>query len=103
MKLSVVIPVYNEEGNLRPLHARISAVAAAHADDHEMIFVDDGSTDDSLAVIRELKQDDPHVRFVSFSRNFGHEIATTAGLDHAGGDAVVLIDADLQDPPEVIP
>lgn len=103
MKLSIVVPVYNEEPNLRLLHQRLSAVAAGCGDDYEIVFVNDGSADGSLAIMKELAAADPHVRFVSFSRNFGHEMASSAGLDRSTGDAVVLIDADLQDPPELIP
>jgi len=102
MKLSIVVPVFNEQDNLRPLHARLARVASACADDHEIIFIDDGSTDGSRTVMEALTREDAHVRHIAFSRNFGHEMATTAGLDHADGDAVVIIDADLQDPPEVI-
>lgn len=101
-RLSVVVPVFNEEGNLETLHQRLTEVLEPLARDHEIIFVDDGSRDGSLESIRRLAAADPHVRFVSFTRNFGHESATSAGLDFASGDAVVIIDADLQDPPEVI-
>jgi dolichol-phosphate mannosyltransferase len=103
MKLSIVVPACNEEENLRVLHARLTRAALDAADSHEIIFVDDGSRDRSLHVVRELAREDPRVRYLSFSRNFGHEIASTAGLDRATGDTVVLIDADLQDPPELIP
>jgi glycosyltransferase involved in cell wall biosynthesis len=103
MRLSVVVPCYNEEGNLAELHRRLAAVLPTTADDWELILVDDGSTDGTLAAMRRLSAADPHVRYVSFSRNFGHEAASTAGLDRADGDCVVLMDADLQDPPEVIP
>lgn len=103
MKLSIVVPAFNEEGNLRTLHARLARVAESCADDYEIIFIDDGSEDRTLEVIRELSEHDPRVQYVSFSRNFGHEVASTAGLDRANGDTVVLIDADLQDPPELIP
>jgi len=103
MKLSIVVPVFNEEGNLRLLHERLGAVLKPHADEYEIIFVNDGSRDGSLAIIRDLASLDPNVRYLSFSRNFGHEVATTAGVDAATGNAVVLIDADLQDPPEIIP
>lgn len=100
--LSVVAPVYNEEDNLRPLCVRLSSVLVGLGCDYEILLVDDGSTDSSLAVMGELAAADPHVGFISFTRNFGHESATSAGLDFASGDAVVIIDADLQDPPEVI-
>lgn len=102
-ELSVVVPAFNEEGSLRALHARLTPVLESCAASHEIVLVDDGSRDRTLEVMRELSNLDPRVRYVSFSRNFGHEVATTAGLDHAVGRAVVLIDADLQDPPELIP
>jgi len=101
-ELSVVIPVFNEESNIDLLYQRLkSALQPLGA--IEFIFVNDGSQDQTLAKIKSLRQSDPNVKFVSFSRNFGHQIAVTAGLDASRGDAVVIIDADLQDPPEVIP
>ncbi|MFN7020963.1 MAG: glycosyltransferase family 2 protein [Phycisphaerales bacterium] len=102
MKLSIIIPCLNEEANLRTLHERLTRVASAASEDHELIFVDDGSRDRTLGLLRELAASNPRVRYVSFSRNFGHEVAVAAGLDRATGDAAVLIDADLQDPPELI-
>lgn len=102
MRLSVVVPVFNEEGNLRELHRRLRVVLPTLAAEFEIIFVDDGSRDGTLAVLEELAGKDSAVKYLSFSRNFGHEIASSAGLDHAGGDAVVLMDGDLQDPPEAI-
>jgi len=102
MKLSVIVPAYNEEANIRPLYDRLVPVLEKISPEHEILFVDDGSTDGTLRAIEALASNDRNVGFVSFSRNFGHEIASTAGLDRAGGDAVVLIDADLQDPPELI-
>ncbi len=102
MTISVVIPAFNEEANVPLLHERLTAVLGRCADDHELVFVDDASTDGTLAALRRLAASDPRVRFVSLSRNFGHEIAVAAGLDLARGDAVVIIDADLQDPPELI-
>ena len=102
MKLSVIVPAYNEEANIRPLYDRLVPVLTGLTDEYEILFVDDGSTDETLPAIQDLARKDPRVGFVSFSRNFGHEIASTAGLDRAEGDAVVLIDADLQDPPELI-
>jgi len=101
--ISVVIPVYNEEGNLEALHQRLAALEQPGGDRYELIFVDDGSRDGSREIIRRLAAADPRVRYVFFSRNFGHEQATTAGLDRAAGDAAVIIDSDLQDPPELIP
>ena len=100
--LSVVVPCLNEEGSLPLLMGRLSPVLNAITDSWEVVLVDDGSTDSTLDVMRALREDEPRVQFVSFSRNFGHEAATTAGVAHALGDAVVLIDADLQDPPELI-
>lgn len=102
MELSVIIPVFNEEANILVLHQRLTAVAAGISPDYELIFVNDGSRDRSIELLRGLAGSDPHVRFIHFSRNFGHQIAVTAGLDHASGRAVVIIDADLQDPPELI-
>jgi glycosyltransferase involved in cell wall biosynthesis len=102
--ISVVVPVFNEEGCLAELHRRLTAVLRKVAGSYEMVFVDDGSHDGSLALLRELHASDrEHVRVISLSRNFGHEMASTAGLRYARGRAVVLIDADLQDPPELIP
>jgi dolichol-phosphate mannosyltransferase len=97
-----VVPVFNEEGNLRSLHERLTSVVQPLVGDYEIIFVNDGSTDHSMQLMGELAAVDPHVRFLGFTRNFGHESATSAGLDYASGDAVVIIDADLQDPPGVI-
>ncbi|MGY2130892.1 glycosyltransferase family 2 protein [Hymenobacter sp. HD11105] len=103
MDLSVIIPVYNEESNIRVLYERLRAALAPAALAYELIFVNDGSHDQSLALIHELATRDAHVRYIDFSRNFGHQIAVTAGLDLAAGAAVAIIDADLQDPPELIP
>lgn len=102
-RLSVVVPVYNEMDCLPELHARLGRVMDAIGLPWELVFVDDGSRDGSLEVMRDLRRADSRVAVVSLSRNFGKEIATTAGLDHACGDAVIIIDADLEDPPEVIP
>jgi polyisoprenyl-phosphate glycosyltransferase len=100
--LSVVVPVFNEARNLRPLVAALGPVLEKDAGNWEVIFVDDGSADDSLAVIREINASDPRYRAVSFSRNFGKEIAIAAGLDHARGQAVAIMDADLQHPPAIL-
>ncbi len=100
--MTVVVPVYNEEECLDALHGRLTEVLSAVGDDYEILLVNDGSRDRSLSIIHRLAHQDPHVGFVSFSRNFGHEAATTAGIEHARGQTVVLIDADLQDPPELI-
>jgi len=101
--LSVVVPVYNEAEGIDAFYERAKAAFAALPDlDHEILFVDDGSSDGSLERLAALSRGDPAVRVLKFSRNFGHQIAITAGIDHAEGDAVVVIDADLQDPPEVV-
>ena len=99
---SIIVPIYNEKENLPVLHRRITEVLNSTGEPWELILVDDGSTDGSTDIIRELAQKDEHVRPVIFARNFGHQIAITAGWDYARGDAVVIIDADLQDPPELI-
>ncbi|NPV40828.1 MAG: glycosyltransferase family 2 protein [Anaerolineae bacterium] len=99
---SVVAPVFNEIGCVEEFYTRISGVMGSLKAAWELVLVDDGSTDGSTEIIRSLAEKDPHVRPVIFARNFGHQIAVTAGLDYARGDAVVVIDADLQDPPEVI-
>jgi polyisoprenyl-phosphate glycosyltransferase len=100
---SVVIPMYNEAEIVGEMHRRLSAVMAALTVPWEAIYVNDGSDDATLRIVEVLRQADSHIAIVNLSRNFGKEIATTAGLDHAHGDAVIVIDADLQDPPEVIP
>lgn len=101
--LSVVVPAYNEEGVLPEFHKRISAVLESMTIDAEIVYVNDGSIDNTLAVMQRMRESDPRVAIVDLSRNFGKEIALTAGLDHASGDAIVFIDADLQHPPELIP
>jgi glycosyltransferase involved in cell wall biosynthesis len=102
-RLCVVVPVYNEEDALPEFHRRLAAALAKLSLDAEIIYVNDGSNDASLQILRRLRNDDPRVAVVDLSRNFGKEIAVTAGLDHSRGDAAVVIDADLQDPPELIP
>ena len=106
MLLSVVVPCYNEEAVLRETHRRLGAALEAITEreglDYEVVYVDDGSRDRTPLLLQQLQAGDRRVRVVRFSRNFGHQIAVTAGVEHARGDAVVLIDADLQDPPEVI-
>ena len=103
MLISVVIPCYNEAAVLRETHRRLSDMAGQIADaTFEFIFVDDGSKDETATVLHELSVADGRVRGLRLSRNFGQQVATTAGFEHATGDAVVLMDADLQDPPELI-
>jgi polyisoprenyl-phosphate glycosyltransferase len=99
--LSVVAPVYNEEATIDEFYVRVGR--ALEGVPFELVLVDDGSKDDSPAILERLADSDPRVRIVYLSRNFGHQTALTAGLDHAQGDAVVMLDADLQDPPELIP
>jgi len=99
--LSVVAPMYDEEALVTTFHARVCA--ALEGVPFELVLVDDGSTDATPRLLAELAARDPRVRVIELSRNFGHQTALTAGLDHARGDAVVMLDADLQDPPELIP
>jgi len=103
MKLSIVVPCLNEEGNLPLLYQEVAAQADGAAEEWELILVDDGSTDRTLAVCRELARDDSRVRYLSLTRNFGKESALMAGLAAATGDAVIVMDADLQHPPQLIP
>jgi len=103
MLISIIIPLKNEAENLPLLYARLVKVMTDKGFSYEIVFINDGSTDNSLAIIQELAKNDKQVRYISFSRNFGHEAATTAGIDIVKGDAAVIIDADLQDPPEIIP
>src|ERR687898_334271 len=102
LELSVIIPVYNEGSNIGPLCSRLTPVLDRITTRWEIVFVDDGSDDDTMARIRAETVPDPRIGAVSFSRNFGKEIAIAAGLDHAGGRAVVIMDADQQHPPEAI-
>lgn len=104
-KVSYVLPIYNESGNVETFHAALIDAVAGRADlDVEFVYVDDGSTDDSLARLLALREQDPRVTVLGFSRNYGHQLAVTAGIDAAyddGADAVVVMDTDLQDPPSV--
>ena len=99
---SIIAPIYNEKESMPELYRRVSAVMDKLGDPWELILVSDGCSDGSTELILELAAKDPRVRPVIFARNFGHQIAATAGLDYSRGDAVIIIDADLQDPPEVI-
>jgi dolichol-phosphate mannosyltransferase len=99
---SIIAPIYNEKESLPELQRRVSEVMNGLGEPWELILVDDGCTDGSTDIIRQMAAQDAHIRPVIFARNFGHQIAATAGLDYSRGDAVVIIDADLQDPPEVI-
>jgi dolichol-phosphate mannosyltransferase len=104
-RISVVVPIYHEEQVIPEFYRRTSAALLTLAEryEYELLFVDDGSKDRSLQLLLDIGAQDPGVRVISFSRNFGHQMAITAGLEHATGAAVVLIDGDLQDPPELIP
>lgn len=102
MDLSVIIPIYNEEKNIDLLYKRLTEVLRPLNVSYELVFINDGSADNSLGLLRALTTADDKVRYLSFSRNFGHQIAVTAGLDQCRGRSVVIIDADLQDPPELI-
>jgi len=100
---SIIIPIYNEENILPELHQRLEKVAAHLDGPVEVILIDDGSKDRSFEIMKELHARDPRIKSVRLSRNFGHQIAISAGLDLAGGTAVILMDGDLQDPPELLP
>src|SRR5215475_14310841 len=101
--LSVVVPIYNEEENVQDFHKAASRAMNAMHDQWEVVYVNDGSRDSSLTLLLEIQKRDQHVTVVDLSRNFGHQAALTAGLETAKGDAVILMDGDFQDPPEVLP
>jgi polyisoprenyl-phosphate glycosyltransferase len=103
IRYSFVIPVFNERETLPELHQRLSQVIDGLDGEAELLFVDDCSHDGSYELLMELGRQDRRIRVLRFARNFGHQVAITAGLDHAAGDAVIVMDADLQDPPEVVP
>ena len=99
--ISIVIPAYNEAGNIRPIVQRVSK-ALENNGPYEIFFIDDGSLDGTLAEIKEINAINENIKYISFSRNFGHQKALKAGLDHAKGDCVISMDADLQHPPELL-
>ncbi|MBW2069351.1 MAG: glycosyltransferase family 2 protein [Deltaproteobacteria bacterium] len=101
--LSIVVPMYNESENVWPFYERLKKVLDQIGESYEIICVNDGSTDDTIEKLLKLRELDPNVKIIDFSRNFGKEIALTAGIDFSSGEAVIPIDADLQDPPEIIP
>lgn len=101
IKLSVVVPMYFEEEVVHECHRRLSLAIADF--DYEILYINDGSTDNTLPILKEIASNDKRIKIVSFSRNFGHQAAVTAGIKYAKGDCIVIIDADLQDPPELIP
>ncbi len=103
MEISIVVPLYNEEKNIRLMHDRLVSSILKITSNFEIIYVNDGSNDNSFLELLKLSNEDERVKYINFSRNFGHQIAVTAGLDYSKGAAVVIIDGDLQDPPEVIP
>src|SRR5690606_7894382 len=101
--LSIVVPCFNEQEVIEMTHARLLPLLSSLDLAGEIIYVNDGSRDRTLEILRSLQKSDERVRVLSFSRNFGHQVAVSAGIDAAAGDAVVLIDSDLQDPPELVP
>lgn len=101
--LSVVVPCYNEQESIQACHDRLTSVLGAIGESYEIVYVDDGSRDDTVSLLEQIQERDPHAVLVQLSRNFGHQPAVTAGLTAALGSAIVIIDADLQDPPELIP
>lgn len=102
MEISAIVPSYNEEKNVPLIYERLTKVLSQINPNYEIIFINDYSKDNTLSVIKTIAQEDSHVKYISFSRNFGHQIAVSAGLDMCKGKAVVIIDGDLQDPPELI-
>ncbi len=102
MHISLVIPVYNEAASLPACHSKTKDILNRLADKHEIIFINDGSTDNSLEIIKKLSEKDTAVKYIDLSRNFGQQVAISAGLEHARGQYVVIMDADLQDPPEIM-
>ncbi len=102
IRFSIIAPCYNEEGNLEELYRRIREILERTGASWELVLINDGSVDRTPEIMRQLHIADPRVHFIDFARNFGHQIAVTAGLDYAQGEAVIIIDADLQDPPELI-
>lgn len=103
IRFSLVVPLYNEEAVIEETNRRLTAVMNSLNENYEIIYINDGSRDRTGLLARELCAADPRIKLITFSRNFGHQTAITAGMDHAGGEAVIIIDADLQDPPEIIP
>lgn len=103
-KISIIIPAYNEEESLPMLYERLNKLMNEVKNyEFEVLFVNDGSKDNTIQIIKELRNKDGRISYVDFSRNFGKEVAMIAGLDYAKGDCVIFMDADLQDPPELIP
>ena len=103
MKYSVILPVYNEQGNLNSLYKRVTKVLVDLKKEYEVIFINDGSHDKTKDILEDLHKKSNNIKIINFSRNFGHQTAVTAGLDFATGEQVAILDADLQDPPEILP
>lgn len=103
MQYSLVIPVFNEQENIAELYTRLSKTMKSLSKDYEIVFINDGSTDQTLNKLRDLHHQDRKVKVITFSRNFGHQTAVTAGLNYVQGKYIAVLDADLQDPPEVLP
>ena len=101
--VTVIVPIFNEEGNIEELYKRLKKSLALFSKNYELIFVDDASSDDSFKILTQLSFQDSSVKLLRFSRNFGHQVALTAGLRYSSGDAVFTMDGDLQDPPELLP
>ncbi len=100
---SIIVPMYNEEDVIPETYRRLTNVMDALNENYEIIFINDGSRDNTKAMLSELCKSDSHIKMIDFARNFGHQIAITAGMDYAAGECMVIIDGDLQDPPELIP
>ena len=103
VRYSIILPVFNEQDNLLKLHQRLTGTIDSITTDYEMIFIDDCSNDNSYEILKALNEQDLRVKIIKFTKNCGHQIAITCGLDFAEGDAAIIMDADLQDPPEAIP
>ena len=103
IRYSVVVPAFNEEPVIEETYKRLKKVMDEIGEPYELVFVNDGSSDQTGEILERIHCVDPHLKAIHFSRNFGHEAATTAGLDHTSGQGIIIIDADLQDPPEIIP
>jgi glycosyltransferase involved in cell wall biosynthesis len=101
--ISIIVPCYNEEQVIRETHLQLSNVLKKHFNNYEVIFVNDGSKDNTLNILNKLAKEDKHLKIINFSRNFGHQPAVSAGIDNCSGDYAIIMDADLQDPPQCIP
>ncbi|GAA3322660.1 hypothetical protein GCM10020331_043410 [Ectobacillus funiculus] len=103
VRYSIIIPVYNEEAVVEETYRRLTGVMKSLQEPYELLFINDGSKDHTAEIVEGVAKRDHSVKLLDFSRNFGHQIAITAGMDYARGEAIIIIDADLQDPPELIP